>query len=113
MPMKPQTRNIGFFETITIIGRNGAKEIKAKIDTGADSTSIDMGLAARLQLGPVIGTSKVTGKGLRVVVPIKITLNGVTIKAKANLSDRSKRVHPVLIGKDILRKGRFWTGANP
>ncbi len=46
---------IGATETIKLIGKNGMeKEVKAKIDTGAYSTSIDEDLARELGFGDVI-----------------------------------------------------------
>lgn len=82
--------------------------VSAKIDTGADTSSIDIGLAAKLQLGPVIQRMRIKsshGKTRRAVISIEFTLAGAPINGLFNLSDRHRLKHKVLIGKNILKQG--------
>ena len=95
---------VGFIEEIHIEN----KPVSAKIDTGADTSSIDIGLAADLQLGPVVQKTRVKsshGKTRRAVISITFTLAGKQVTGFFNLADRHKLKHKVLIGKNILQEG--------
>lgn len=95
---------VGFVESLSIHD----KIISAKIDTGADTSSIDIGLAAELQLGPVIQKSRIKsshGRTRRAVIALTFTLAGATVHGLFNLSDRHKLRHKVLVGKNILKQG--------
>ena len=82
--------------------------IAAKIDTGADVSSIDIGLAADLQLGPVVQKTHVKsshGKTRRAVISLTFTLAGKQVTGFFNLADRHKLKYKFLIGKNILQEG--------
>ena len=45
---------LGLTEMITLIGPDGNEEVLARIDTGATKSSIDVSLASKLKLGPIV-----------------------------------------------------------
>jgi hypothetical protein len=100
---------LGLIEEITLFDVNGKeKKLLAKIDTGANISSIDMSLATELSLGPIIRTKTVVsshGRSLRPVVAIDIDLAGKTIDGNFTLYNRSHMTFKVLIGRDVLRRG--------
>ena len=86
-------RVIGLKEEIEIIGKRRVKTI-AKFDTGAKSTSVDMRLAAKAMLGPIVRTIKIisasrkTGQR-RIIVKATLKIAGKKIKAEVNVANRS------------------------
>lgn len=94
---------IGLIEKVKVNGY----EVIAKVDTGAARSSIDMNLAAKLKLGPVIGVKKVKsslGNKRRLLVEAILEIKGLKIKAKLGLATRHKMKYPLLIGKSTLKK---------
>ena len=100
---------IGFIETITVSGNNHKKKkLKARIDTGAEKSSMDARLAAELSLGPIIKRKLITsahGHTVRPVMEARIELSKKNIKSEFTIADRSHMKYKVLIGQNILRKG--------
>ena len=99
---------VGLSEKITI--RNGETHdgLEARIDTGATKSSIDINLAAKLKLGPIIKTMAVKsahGKRIRPVIHVELELAGKKLKTEFTLADRSHMKYPILIGQDILKEG--------
>ena len=98
---------IGLIEEVEIKGR----KVKAKIDTGAERSSIDLLLASEIEVGPIIGTKKYRnslGKGVkRPLVEAEIILHDTKMTTKFNLADRSGLNFKILIGRDILQQGKF------
>ncbi len=95
---------IGFIERVKINGHS----VLAKIDTGASRNSIDLDLASRLRLGPIVKKSTIIsahGKSFRPVIKAKIVLGGKKINALFNVTSRSHLEYKVLIGKSILKLG--------
>ena len=105
---------VGLVEDVTIIGKKKVKT-KALFDTGAKSTSVDIKLAAKAQLGPVIRTIRIKAASLkastkRPVVEAIIDIKGQKFEAEVNLQDRSHMTFPVIIGRNILA-GNFLVDA--
>jgi hypothetical protein len=100
---------VGLTEKIGFVGNNGDnREITAKIDTGATRSSVDIKLASKLSLGPVIKSKMIKsahGNKLRPIVEAKILLAGKKIKSEFSLADRSHMKYAVLIGVNILEHG--------
>ena len=101
---------VGIIEKITLIG--GRKiSTYAVFDTGARLTSIDVKLASRALVGPIIRTTRVRNPSLktrttRPVVRVKLSIKGKVYECEANLQDRSHMTSPMLIGRNIIA-GRF------
>ena len=97
---------IGFVERITVFGKdNRAKEIAARIDTGATKGSIDAHLAAELQRGPIHKHRVVKsahGRMLRPVVKVKVKLADREIESYVTIADRGHMKYKMLIGQDML-----------
>ncbi len=103
---------IGLTENVEVFSmdKEKKKKVKARIDTGAHSNSVDSNLAATLNLGPVVKTTVVksaNGESLRPVVKMKINLNGKELTGLFTIADRSKMKYRVLIGRNILSKSGF------
>lgn len=103
---------IGLTENITVYNNEKTenKKLKARIDTGAESNSIDSKLAAALNLGPIIKTTVVksaNGQSLRPVINCTIRLGDKDITGKFTIADRSRMRYKVLIGRNILSKSGF------
>lgn len=106
---------IGVFETIKIITPDNKEYLtRAKIDTGAYSTSIDERLAKKLKITDIalseediVQIKKVRsalGEQERVFFPISFILAGERINSYASIIDRSDQKYPVLIGRRDLKK---------
>ncbi len=102
---------LGVTEKITIIGNNNKEEeVIARIDTGATSSSIDINLALKLNLGPVTRLKVVksaSAVGKRQLIRAKIRIHGEMIEEEFTLADRAHMTYPMLIGQNILKKGNF------
>lgn len=99
---------LGLIEDVTLCGPDGEKIVKARIDSGAMKSSIDLRLAKELRLGPILESKIIksaNGAKLRPVIETEITVGGTHVKEKFNMADRSHMRYPVLIGQNILRKG--------
>lgn len=97
---------VGLVEEVTIIGREKVKA-KALFDTGARTTSIDIKLAAKAQLGPVVKTIKVKSASLkgnvkRPVVEAGLEIMGRKFETEVNIQDRSHMTFPMIIGRNVL-----------
>jgi hypothetical protein len=99
---------VGLTENITIKGEKSNAEVIARIDTGATKSSIDLMLASKLGLGPVVDSKLIKsayGVKLRPVVRAEVVIGGRKILAKFTLADRNNMKYSALIGQNILRKG--------
>ncbi len=95
---------VGLVEKIKING----KEVTARIDTGAEHSSIDENLSSKLNLGPVLRTiliKSASGQTRRPVVEAEVKIKGKVLKSRFNIADRKHMRYKVLIGQNILKKG--------
>jgi len=98
---------VGLTEFVTIRGEKSCDDLIARIDTGATKSSIDLLLATKLGLGPVVDSKLIKsahGMKLRPVVRAEVEIKGRKIRAKFTLADRNHMRYPVLIGQNILKK---------
>ncbi len=103
---KAKKKVVGLIEKVKIMGE---KEIEtyALFDTGARLTSIDIRLASKAKLGPVVKTTRIKNPSFktiirRPVVMAKIKIKGKVFEGYANLQDRSHMTFPVIIGRNII-----------
>ncbi|MBT4447076.1 hypothetical protein HOA92_01170 [archaeon] len=105
---------LGLTAEITIFASNKkdapTKTVIARIDTGATISSIDIDLAGKLQIGPIIREKLVksaSGKKRRPVVRAIAKIQGNNIEGEFSLADRKAMKYPVLIGQNHLKQGTF------
>ncbi len=98
-------KTVGRYEDVEILGHNGESEIlEAKIDTGADISSLDYRIAEKLGLmseDNVLYESSFynsLGKKKRKVVGITYYLAGRKIKSRISITDRSRVRTKMLVG---------------
>ncbi|MBN2367433.1 ATP-dependent zinc protease [Candidatus Woesearchaeota archaeon] len=99
---------IGLVEHVTIHGEENEVKTEARIDTGATKSSIDMKLASKLKLGPIVSSKYIKsahGSKLRPVIEAEITIKGRKIKSLFTLADREHMKFQVLVGQNILKDG--------
>jgi hypothetical protein len=107
---KKKKKVVGLVEVVELIGKKGRIKKKALLDTGATKTSVDIMLAAKTGIGPIIASMKiknassVNGYLRRPVAEAKLRMKGITIKTGVNVVDRSDLPYPILIGRDIIHK---------
>ena len=108
METKEEPRLIlGLIELVTL--ENGRK-YKAKIDSGADSSSIDISVLDKLGEKKTLSHKIIIsalGRHRRPTKMIEIELQGKKFKEKFTVSDRSNLKYKILIGQDILKKEGF------
>jgi hypothetical protein len=98
---------VGLTEIVKIHGGKKIIEVSAICDTGASTTSIDMGIASEIELGPIVGQTNIKNPSFdkfvkRPVVNCNVEVCEKVFNIKANLQDRSHMTHKVIIGRDIL-----------
>ncbi|MFP4523387.1 MAG: RimK/LysX family protein [Candidatus Nanoarchaeia archaeon] len=100
---------IGFVEPVAIYKSKRTKQVfNARIDTGATKCSIDKALVKEFKLGPVIGETYVrnaNGREKRDIVKITFQMAHKTMTEVFTVADRESMIYPVLIGRNVLRKG--------
>jgi hypothetical protein len=109
-PIAGDKQVVGIFERVKLKPHKGKRvEIKAKVDTGAMSTSIDKSAAEELGLlapehilwernfRSSLGTER------RQVIELDFKLKGKRVKARASITDRSNLRRKMIIGRRDLR----------
>ena len=102
---------LGLTVWITIIGEDKTRErVLARVDTGATSSSIDIHLAQKMGLGPIVRSKLIksaSGALHRPIVKAKVKINNLVLEEEFNVADRKHMTYPLLIGQNILKKGNF------
>ena len=110
---KPAEKNkkkriVGLVDTVTIRGKKGIIKKKALFDTGATRTSIDMAIAAKAGIGPIVkvvnvkAASNPDGMKRRIVAEATLIIKGRKIRTGVSIEDRRGLPYPILIGRDII-----------
>ncbi|MFH1591912.1 MAG: RimK/LysX family protein [Candidatus Woesearchaeota archaeon] len=95
---------LGLIEKVRI---NGV-ELKAKIDTGADRSSICRSMVDELNLEPTGKKVKVRsshGETKREVYSANLEIKGKILKTEFTIIDRNNLNYGILIGKNTLKHG--------
>jgi hypothetical protein len=102
----PEASVIGSTETIRLLTEEGEVDVVAKIDTGADFSSIDETLARSLGYQPDNSERKIIiteqGREERAVVRLTFMLGNRRISSISTLADRSNFSTEMIIGKNDL-----------
>lgn len=98
---------LGLETQTSVCGKKKTSEIIAKVDTGADRTSIDVKLAAEIGIGDIEDYTVVkTGSGdssrVRPVASLNIDVKGIKHNVKVSVEDRSNMSRDLILGRDIL-----------
>ena len=108
---KKEKKIVGLVEQVTIIGKKGRITKTALLDTGATRTSVDVRIAAKAGIGPIIScvqiknaTANSEGSIRRPIAECKIKMKGIVVKTGVNVVDRSGLSYPILIGRDVIHK---------
>ena len=99
---------LGLDEEVTLVNTHGEKKVLARIDSGANKSSIDVSLAAEMKLGPVIDSKIIksaSGSELRPVITAKVRIHNQEIETQFTITDRSHMKYKMLIGQNILKNG--------
>lgn len=99
---------LGLTEEIVVRGPNSEKTVRARVDSGAMKSSIDLQLASELQLGPIVESKLIksaNGAKLRPVIRAELDVCGRTVDEKFTMADRRHMKYKVLIGQNILKQG--------
>ena len=103
--VKVEDKLLGVIEKITIFGDKKKKVVRAKIDTGAYRTSIDVDLVQELDLDhhhKLVNVRSGSGRQKRRTVKFNFELKNKKISTIATYTERSHLRFPVIIGrKDI------------
>tara|TARA_Y100000310_G_C20693629_1_gene823983 strand:- start:313 stop:684 length:372 start_codon:yes stop_codon:yes gene_type:complete len=107
--MVPKEKTVvGLVETVLVLGPKKSKKVVARIDTGAEKSSIDKSLAEELDLGPIIKHKEIksaSGVKIRPYIKARVTLAKRKFNFIFTIADRSRLKYQVLIGQNILRRG--------
>jgi len=106
--MVSKKRVIGLVEIVRIKGKKGIAKKKALFDTGATRTCVDVRVAAKAGIGPIISSVKIknssapNGYTRRAIAEAVIIVKGKKIHTGVNIEDREGLPYPILIGRDVI-----------
>jgi hypothetical protein len=102
---------VSAFEEVEIIGHNGKREVvRAKIDTGADGSSIDRVLAGELGLLEPDNIlyydyfRNALGRKKREIVGVTFVMAGRKIRTQISIADRSRLRTKMIVGRRDLKQ---------
>ena len=98
---------IGLTVPVKIYGKNKELVVKAKVDTGASTSSIDESILRELGYTKIIGSKIVRnahGASVRLLTVLDIEVAGKRIHARFNIFDRQSLRYKVLLGVNVLKR---------
>jgi hypothetical protein len=101
---------LGLIEKVFLKTEEKETEIVARIDSGATASSIDSSLVDSHKLGPIIRSKIVksaAGVKERPIIKATVKIGDQVIESEFTVANRSHMTYPILIGQNILKKGRF------
>ncbi len=103
---------VGVVEPVTVRGPRGDMTVQAKIDTGAERTTLDTELAAEAGLGPVLRRVRIRSAAAekpeeRDVVRATLVLEGEAFDVAAAVTDRKDMRYRIIVGMDVLARSGF------
>ncbi len=107
---KREKKIVGLVEMVEVIGKKGRVRKTALLDTGATRTSIDIKVAAKAGVGPIVASVLIRNASSgnsytrRPVAQAKIRLKGTTVRTGVNVVDRTGLPYAILIGRDVIHK---------
>lgn len=95
---------VGLVEPVRVYGKNKSKLVLGKFDTGALRTSVDKELVKKIGMerAGVTTTVNTGGRSKRDLTKIKLKIKRRVLTVVANVSDRCRMKHKVLIGRDVM-----------
>ena len=99
---------LGLVEMVEIFGTNGSIRKKALLDTGATRSSVDVQVAAKAGIGPIVDSVRVKSKSIndgyirRAVAKAEFEIRGVKVPVEVSIEDRKSMPYKVLIGRDVI-----------
>tara|TARA_Y100000310_G_scaffold345478_1_gene465450 strand:+ start:5864 stop:6244 length:381 start_codon:yes stop_codon:yes gene_type:complete len=99
---------LGLVELVTIYGTKGSIRKKALLDTGATRSSVDVRVAAKAGIGPIVASVKVKSKTApegfvrRAVAKAVLEIHDKRIPVDVSIEDRKNMPYKVLIGRDVI-----------
>ncbi len=104
-------KTVGALEEVEVLGHNGHREVvRAKIDTGADGSSIDRILAEELGLLESDNIlyydyfRNALGRKKREIVGVTFVMAGRKIKTQISIADRSRLRTKMIVGRRDLKQ---------
>ncbi len=107
---KEEKKILGLVELVKIKDVGRWKTIMARIDTGAEISSMDEKLAKKLKLKPT-GKHKIiksaSGVTKRPLLKGRIKIREQEFDTEVTIADRSRLRYQILIGQNTLKQGEF------
>lgn len=104
-------KTVAAFEEVEILGHNGKREVvRAKIDTGADGSSIDRVLASELGLLEADNIlyydyfRNALGRKKREIVGVTFVMAGRKLRTQISIADRSRLRTKMIVGRRDLKQ---------
>ena len=99
---------VGLTADIKLLGSKCTKTVVARVDTGAEKSSVDLKLAAEVGLGTLVKTTIIKsahGSTHRPVIMGRVVFAGKKMSSYFTVADRGHMKYRLLVGQNIMKKG--------